>query len=162
MADAKISTPVGVQTESPTATAKFTLGTRAVSIDGNEYVYVQDSGSGVTGAGYVCRYSRTFSSTMLSTSNDALGDKVGVAPVAVTASYYFWLQIYGNADNGVRVLASATANTRLNTTATAGALDDDGTAGAFPITGIVLTTANGGAAAAAPAILNYPIQATVL
>lgn len=160
MANKQILNLLGVETETPTATKNYTLGTRACGHDGTEFVYVQDSGSGVTGAGYVVAVPETYLTTMLSTSNDAEGDPVGVAPVAVTASYYYWAQIKGVAS--VRVAANAAANARLNTTATAGQLDDDGTTGAFPITGLYLTTANGGSAGTAAGVLNYPIQGTVL
>lgn len=160
MADKKISNLLGVQTENPTSDAKFTLGQRACGHDGTEYIYVRDSGSGVTGAGYVVVITEAYAATMISTSNDAEGDLVGVAPVAVTASYYFWAQVKGV--TSIRVAASAAANVRLNTTATAGQLDDDGTTGAFPVTGLYLTTANGGSAGTAAGILNYPIQGAAL
>lgn len=53
-------------------------------------------------------------------------------------------------------------NTRLNTTATAGQLDDDATSGAFPIIGAYLTAARAASAGTAPAVLNYPQQGVVL
>jgi hypothetical protein len=53
------------------------------------------------------------------------------------------------------------ANVLLNTTATAGAMDDDGTTGAFAILGLVFSTAVGGADGVAPAMLNYPMTDTV-
>jgi hypothetical protein len=61
----------------------------------------------------------------------------------------------------VRVLASAVAQARLNTTATAGAVDDDGTATNFAINGLNITTTNGGATASVAGYLSYPTLATV-
>jgi hypothetical protein len=66
-----------------------------------------------------------------------------------------WVQRRGQAS--IRVLASAAANTRLNTTTTAGTLDDDGTAGSKQIEGIHIQFANGGATANVEGTLNDPI-----
>jgi hypothetical protein len=46
--------------------------------------------------------------------------------------------------------------TRLNTTATVGALDDDGTAGARVINGIALTASRAASQGNAVGILNFP------
>jgi hypothetical protein len=71
-----------------------------------------------------------------------------------------WFQIYGK--GSLRTSAAAAKGTRLNTTATAGALDDDGTAGARVINGAVLGVATGGAATSADAVFTYPsVGATV-
>lgn len=135
------------------------LGARYMDQSGNEWIFVKDSGSGIT-AQYVATFNRAFSAAMLSTSNDARGDRVGVPAVALAANEYGWVQIYGPAS--FRVLASAVANVRLNTTATAGALDDDGTATSMQVQGIYLTTTCGGAAAVTAGILNYPfVDATL-
>lgn len=131
----------------------FALGDRITDHDGKEYVYVQASGA-ITGAGYVCTIDETYQAAMLSTSNDAGGDLVGVPVTAFADNDYGWLQVKGPCV--VRVAASCAANVGINTTATAGQLDDDGTAGSFDINGLFLTTANGGAAATAAAIANYP------
>lgn len=130
----------------------FGLGDRFIDDSGKEYVFV--TASAAITANFVCFIDSSYSATMLSTSNDARGNLVGV-PLATFASGEFgWLQVKG--PSTVRVLASAAANVRLNTTATAGALDDDGTVGAMQVQGVYLTTANGGAAANVAAILNYP------
>lgn len=129
------------------------LGARYMDEAGKEWIFVQDSGSGIT-AQYVATFNRAHSAAMLSTSNDARGDRVGVPSVALGASEYGWVQVYGPAS--FRVLASAVANVRLNTTGTAGALDDDGTVSSMQVQGIYLTTTNGGAAAVTAGILNYP------
>lgn len=158
-----MSTLIGVKADAPAASLtdgkSFGLGDRHVAHDGKEYVYVQADGA-VTAAGYVVVIDETYQAVMVSTSNDARGDLIGVALAAFADNDYGWVQVKGPAS--VRVAASAAANARLNTTATAGQLDDDGTAGAFEILGLVLTTVNGGSAATAAGLLNYPSIGPVL
>lgn len=131
----------------------FGLGDRYTDDDGNEFVYVQANGA-ITGAGYICVIDETYQAAMVSTSNDALGDLLGVPLAAWLDNDYGWLQVKG--PTVVRVAASAAANTRLNTTATAGQLDDDNTSGSFIAANVWLTTANGGSAATAAAMLLHP------
>jgi len=159
---------IGVDATEVTSASKFALGQRALNVTTTgvkEYVYVKDSGAGVTGAGYVVLINQAdFTAIMASTTTSAPGTgqqkPAGVAPAAVTASYYFWAQVNGPAV--VRVAASCAAFTTVNTTATAGQLDDDASAGAEVINGIALTTANGGAAATAAASLQYPFVGVTL
>lgn len=142
---------------------EFELGTRgAVKVAGTgtrEYLYVQDSGAGITGAGYVVLVSAANVAIMASTTTSApaagAGKPVGVAAAAIAASGYGWVQIAGPCA-AIRVSASAAAYTLLNTTATAGQLDDDATAGAEVINGLALNAANGGAAGTVAGVLNYP------
>lgn len=135
----------------------FGLGDRYVSHDGKEYVWVQASGA-ITGAGYVCVFDETYQAAMISTSNDATGDLVGVPLAAFDDDDYGWLQVKGPT-SAIQVAASAAANASLMATATAGQLDDGG---AQPkIAGIALTTANGGSAGTVAGILNYPVVTDV-
>ena len=138
----------------------FAPGNRYNDYSGKQFVYVKAS-SAI--AQYdVVTYDETFTTTVapVSTSNDARGDLVGVAPVAIASGSYGWVQIYGPCTMNVK--ASCAANVRLNTTATAGSLDDDGTAGAIQVEGIYLTTARGGTDGSAAGILNYPVQGVTL
>ena len=96
----------------------------------------------------------------MTTTTGLRGLLVGVPAVNIAASSYGWVQIKGPAD--LQVLASAAANVRLNTTATAGALDDDGTAGTKDVHGIALTTARAATQGSAPAMLNYPAVGVTL
>lgn len=139
--------------------SKVGLGTRTSGRNGSEFLYVQANGA-VTGSGYVVSIDGAGQASLLGTSNDALGNRAGVALSAMADNDYGWVQIFG--PSNVRVAASATANTRLNTTAIPGQLDDDGTTGAFSMSGVVLTTANGGAAGNAAAMLNYPTVGIVI
>ncbi len=153
---------LGIDPTEVSSTPKFDLGQVAFNDSGSGakgYIYVQDSGSGVTGAGYVVDINGATGAAVMSTTTTTApaagaGKQVGVAPAAVTASYYYWAQIYGACV--VRVAASCAAHTLINSTATAGQLDDDATAGAEVIDGLILTTANGGAAATAAAFAAWP------
>lgn len=131
----------------------FGLGDRYVANDGTEWLYVQASAAV---AQYdVVTITIAYAAASLGTANDARGNLVGVAPVAFASADFGWVQVKGPVAN-MNVLASAAANVRLNTTATAGSLDDDGTAGSMQVQGAYLTTARGGSNGPAPAILNYP------
>jgi hypothetical protein len=146
-----------------TGTAEFRLGTVGGYDDPvngyQEFVYGRANGA-VTGLGYVCVEATGFDFLMASTTTTAPGQqgpgsRIGIAQAALADNQYGWFQIYGK--GSVRTLASAAKGTKLNTTATAGALDDDATAGAETIDGLVLGTATGGAEATnTDAILTYP------
>lgn len=123
------------------------------------YMYVQADAGGITGDGYVVVVNpATFVADMIDTTNSApgagAGFHVGVGRAAVAASGYGWVQVYG--PGVVRVAASAALGTLLNSTGTAGQIDDDATAGAEIVDGIVLTTANGGSAGTAAGVMNWP------
>lgn len=130
---------------------EFAVGTRAAQQDDGgykEYIYVL-ADEAITAAGYVVIVDVDFSAEMADTTSTApgtgAGKPAGVAMAAIASGGYGWLQIYGPCS--VRTLASAAANTNLNSTATPGALDDDATAGAEVIDGLVVGTATGGAEA---------------
>lgn len=123
------------------------------------YIYVQDSGSAITGDGYVCLVDGSdFTAVMASTTTSApgtgAGKLAGVARAAIAASGYGWVQIFGAGT--IRTLASCAAYTLINTTGTAGALDDDATASSEVIEGMVLDTATGGATANTAGFMNWP------
>jgi hypothetical protein len=138
----------------------FGAGNRYVNFDGKEFVFVKATSAIVQND--VVTFDESFSTTVapISTSNDAKGDKVGVATAAIGSGSYGWLQIYGPCTMNVK--ASCAANVQLNTTATAGSLDDDATAGSIAITGIHLTAARAASDGPAAGVLNYPVQATTL
>lgn len=132
---------------------KFALGTRTQGSEGTEWVYVK-AASAITAAGYFVSFDEAFSAAMVSTSNDAEGDLGGTAPMAFAASDYGWVQVKG--PTLIRVAASCAANVPLNTTATAGQLDDDSTAAALIVEGAYLTAAREASAGTAAGMLNYP------
>jgi hypothetical protein len=95
---------------------------------------------------------------MLTTTSTAPGTgqgrPVGVAATAIASGGFGWVQVLGNCS--VRAAASCAAYTQLNTVATSGVIDDDATAGARVIEGLVLTTGPGGAEATAVGYCQWP------
>lgn len=130
-----------------------TLGTQV-------FAYMRATGA-VTGLGYLCVESTGYRAQMATTANTAagtfgFGSRLMAAQAAMADGDYGWFQIYGK--GSLRTLASAAVGTRLNTTATAGVPDDDGTAGARTINGLTLGTATGGAQATnADATFTFPV-----
>lgn len=123
---------------------------------GRVWMFVHANGA-ITAAGYVVIVDELGEAVMVTATNAALGDRLGVAPYAFADNDYGWVQVYGVCD-AIRTSAAAVANTGLLTTATAGALDD--TAGTDQIGGLWLTTATGGAATG-PGFLNWPMITVV-
>lgn len=132
-----------------------------------EFIYGMATAA-ITAAGYVCVegiLNGNFS--MITTANTAAGtlgghgSRVGIAQAAIPINNFGWFQIYGR--GSMRSAASNAIGTRQNTTATAGVLDDDGTAASRAINGIVLKTVVGGAEATAPDVrFSYPtVGATI-
>lgn len=135
------------------------IGANATSTGTKEYIYVRDSGSGITGDGYVCdidssAFTAVMSTTTTTQPGTGQGKQVGVARAAIAANGYGWLQIFGSGT--IRVAASCAAYTQLNSTGTAGTIDDDATASSEVITGIALDVANGGAAGTVAGVMTYP------
>lgn len=140
---------------------EFQLGTLGF-VNGSEgpkaYRYVTSAG-GVTGAGYVVDIDSSSNEAALITTTTSApgtgaGKAIGVGVAAIAAGGFGWVQVYGRCL--VRTLALAAAYTILNSTATAGALDDDATVGAEVIDGLVLDVATGGAPASTAGFANWP------
>ena len=135
-----------------------TIGWNMTSAGPKGYIYVKDSGAAITGDGYVAlvdgsAFTAIMASTTTSAPGTGAGKLAGVARAAIAASGYGWLQIFGA---GLVMTAGAAAvYTRLNTTATPGAIDDDATAGSEVIDGIVLDAATGSATTGA-GFINWP------
>lgn len=146
-----------------TGTPAFRLGTRGghnhPTNGYQEFVYGRANGA-VTAAGYACVELTGFDFAMASVTTTAPGSsghgsRVGVAQAALADNEYGWFQVYGK--GSLRTLASAAKGTRLNSTATNGALDDDGGVGSEAIVGVTLGTATGGAEATnSDAMFNFP------
>lgn len=139
----------------------FSPGDRMEDQAGKLYLYVKASSA--IALYDVCTIDpATFITTVapLGTANDGRGNYTGVAAVAIASGSYGWLQVYGACT--MNVLASCAANVRLNTTGTAGSLDDDGTGSSMAVDGIYLTTARGSTAGSAPGVLNNPAVGVTL
>jgi len=150
---------IGTAFDETSAEPLFALGTVMWGQGGKAYVYCQANGA-ITGDGYVVTLSEAFQAVMLTSSNDALGDKVGVADCAFADDEYGWIQVYGPC--GIRTEQDALANSRLAATADAGQVDDASTVGTLYIEGMVLGTATAGADAVnTTGSLNWPAISTV-
>lgn len=157
------------QITAATAVPAFRLGTRGgydhPTLGYQEFVYGRANGA-VTGLGYLCLEATGFDFLMATLTTSAPGaqgpgSRAGAAQAALADNEYGWFQVYGK--GSLRTAASAAIGTRLNTTATGGQVDDDGTAGSEQIMGVVLMTATGGAAATnADAMFSYPVVGVTL
>jgi hypothetical protein len=153
---------LGIDPTTTSTTAQFGLGQLGATVTSagtKVFMYVQADGTGITADGYVAVIDgSSFQASMATVTTTApgtgAGKSVGVARAAFAASAYGWVQVYGA--GLVQVSASCAAYTLINSTATAGQLDDDASAGAEVIEGIVLDTARGGSAGTAAGWLSYP------
>lgn len=151
------------------ASPKFTLGARGANdstagsgVGVKEYVYVQFAASTAFTVGQAVAITAAGVATPITLTNSAPGQAVGrrvgvvVAAVASQATplQYGWVQVYGV--GSVLGNTAAALNTQLNTTGTAGMVDDDATAGTEVIDGISLNATVGGAPAVTACFLNYP------
>lgn len=143
--------------------AAFRPGARGCAVDQvdgsiiKEYVYV--SSAVLQAAGNVNQINSAAAAAAATLTLSApgaanVGMRIGVAVAAIPAGGFGWMQIYGVCT--VSTLASAIMQTQLNTTATAGALDDDATASSEVIDGLRLSATTGGAPAVTAAFANYP------
>jgi hypothetical protein len=129
-------------------------GTRAVNQDGNEYLLLVATGA--TTIGSLGFWDENFDFTPVSTSNDIGGTPLAIVRGAATADgQYFWAQTYGMGT--VLALTLAAADVALETTGTAGAVDDSVTSGSFVIEGLTLMSTNSGLSTVATnARISYP------
>lgn len=145
-----------------------TIGGYDDPVDGYKEFMYGTATAAITGLGYLCvegTLNGNFS--MITTANTAAGtigghgSRIGAAQAALSTGQSGWFQVVGK--GSLRTAASDAAGTRQNTTATAGVPDDDGTAAARAINGIVLKTATGGAEATnADARFFYPTTGVTL
>lgn len=127
----------------------FPVGTQVFTENNGKWVYCKLPA--IAQIGSVCLIDPTTWIAVLITTAlaaAAVGSPVGVAPSLATVGQYGWLQQSGVIDNVYTNVAAV--NTVLNTTATGGLVDDDGTAGAGLLGTFVLTTAKTVAAGVAP------------
>jgi hypothetical protein len=129
-------------------TKKFRLLTRKTDYSGSQYVYLKGVASLAAGDAVVFDESGT--TARLSTST-AVAQPVAVAMSANTSSSnYSWFQIYGLATVTAGTVA---ADAYLQSSATAGSVDDTTTAGK---TIVGATSASATASGFITAWLNYP------
>ena len=95
----------------------FGLGDLYTDSNGNQFIYVQAGGA--IALGDVVQFTSAFSATGLTTASSPRGRRCGVAMAAIPSGSFGWVQIFGICA-AANVLTLAAADTRLNTTATAG------------------------------------------
>lgn len=147
---------IGINPDSVTEDQEWKLGTLGQDYNGDIYQYVQADATGFSAGDAVIISEANVADqadTTASAPGTGQGLPVGVPTADFTASYYGWVKRYGTVTN-LNVATSAAAHTALNTTGTAGRLDDDATAGAEAINGLTTTAAASSNAAAA--ILLWP------
>lgn len=149
---------IGTAFDAVTTDRKFDLGTRMKGAAGAEYVYVQANGA--LAATDVCIITEAGQADAIDLTNSAgaLGTMVGVANVAFADDEYGWVQVRGATTANVGTGAST--GTKLNSTSTAGRVDDNAGAGSETVLGLYTTGAETSNAAAC--VLQYPfIDATL-
>jgi len=146
----------GFDVSETTTDQQFKLGTLAQDFNGDWYQYIQSDATGFTaGDVVIINELNVGDQATLTASAPGTGQglPVGVPTVTFAASEYGWIKRTGTVTN-LNVATSCAAHTNLNTTATAGRIDDDAGAGSEVINGITTTGAE--AANAAAAILIWP------
>lgn len=135
---------------------EFTVGQLGVDSDGKIYQFVRANGALDT-VGDVAAIDESGDAAPISTTVSAPGTgqglPCGVNLVAAADNDWLWLQRVGPID-AINVGSSCAAHTELNTTSSAGRLDDDATVGAEVVEGITTTAAESSNSAAG--ILNWP------
>jgi hypothetical protein len=141
----------------------FLPGTRGLDGFGREYVFQVSTAAVTAGELYMLALGNATGPTVLTTSAAVYNRQVGGACstfAANTGGTGFWCQVRGASFAGVKTSAAVAANALCYTTATSGATDDTATSSNL-IRGLTITTAAGGAVAAAVALFNYPTIGTV-
>jgi hypothetical protein len=138
-------------------------GTRGLDAQGREYVFQTTVSAVVAGELYMLALGAAVGPTILTTGAALYNRQVGGACssfAALAAGTGFWCQVKGNSFVGVKTSEAVAINVPLYTTATSGATNDLATSSNL-IRGLTLTTAAGGAVAAAAALFNWPLIGTV-
>lgn len=141
---------------------QFNLGETAKGTDGQEYVYVQASGtiSSTTTEPYALAIDENYQAAKMTKALAQAGHAIAWAPeVAIADNEYFWAIKRGSNFN-IKVGVSCAADIALYTTATAGVLDDTSGGSHVIVQGVVIVTAASTSASAGStvreAIATYP------
>lgn len=126
---------------------EFALGTIIVGDDGDEFIYCHASEA--ISANNAVVFHETFEVENIDTTISAstFGMGCGVAETALSDNDFGWIKISG--ETSLNVATSCAVHTQLNSTASAGRLDDDASSGAEIINDIVTTGAESGNVATA-------------
>jgi hypothetical protein len=137
------------------------VGFNTTSDGAKGYQFVQANGA--IAVGDVVQIDEVGDATPVTTTTSApatgQGLPAGVAVVALADNEWGWVQRFGIVDS-INVGSSAAVHTELNSTATAGRIDDDASTGAEVLDGITTTAAESSNTAAG--ILNWPLVGRTL
>lgn len=129
--------------------------TVAFTEDGGGYIFVKGKSGATIIAGDVCQVEENGEASEVTTTTSAPGTgaglPAGVGVSTIAAGGWGWLQVFGVVP-AINVATSAAVHTELNSTATAGRIDDDATAGAEVIRGLTTTAAESSNLAAGIAV----------
>jgi hypothetical protein len=124
--------------------APHQLGTVVQGIDGTQYIFVQAGASlmASTDAPNAVAIDEDYQAALMTSALGAAGHGLGFAPQSVIADNdFFWARINGSGFNA-RVAASASADTFLRTTLTAGRLGVTSTASAVAFPAVIVAAAS--------------------
>lgn len=141
-----------------TTNRQFSLGTVIADGEGGSYIYVQANGAIAANDAVVIDAAHQAAAASTTNTASAFGNRAGVAAATMADDEFGWVQRAGPCS--LNVGSSCAANTAINSTGTAGRLDDDATTGAEVISGIVITGAE--ASNVAAAMLNWPTVGATL
>lgn len=122
-------------------------------------MFVYGQAAGAQTIGQVCVEGAAGVWSPVTTTNSApgqvggFGTRVGVAQTNAVINQFGWYQVYGTCS--ALTAAAVAIGTRVNSTATPGAVDATGTVGARPINGMVWKTAVAGAQVGADCRLGH-------
>ena len=123
---------------------EFATHTIGWDFNGKGYMFVKGKASTTIIAGDVCGIEEDGQASEATITTSAPGTgaglPVGVGISTIAAGGWGWLQVYGIVA-AVQVVSDTAAHTELNTTATAGRIDDDATSGAEVVAGLTITGA---------------------
>lgn len=152
------SNAAGTYSENVQPYPPFDVGMVVWMLNGGAAVYVKLGTGGMTGLGYVgvVLLGDYTNCVMMSNSVGNLGDKIGVwlGNGAGLAGDYGFIQVYGSNPNVWSAVAVVSA--AMQSTTTAGQIDDANGTGTKNISGLFLTTAKTTAAGLTAAELNWP------
>lgn len=134
----------------------FSPGDVVTTHDGKQFVFVKAGGA--LNAGDLVTFDGSYNASQVSTANAVRGSRVGILVTALSSGQYGWAQTMGVAS--AKTAGAVAASARLNTTATAGSIDDDGSVGAFVILGASSVGSVGGAGTVS-VMLAHPVIAHI-
>jgi hypothetical protein len=154
----RVFDPIGINIAQVSAMPQHDIGQQAFGNMGAKWIYGQAGAA--LGAGDMVILNNSYVASGLTTANSPRGAKVAASPnLAVPINHYAWFQVEGQA--ACRAAGAIAAGARINTTATAGAVDDDGTVGAKEIIGISAIVAVGAAGVFELQLSNPVIGTTI-